>query len=304
MASSQIIIPANVPVALRETFTKNYNLITKNTDRFFLFVCDHKMEHLNIDFCGAEIPEEVGHPEHLFKIAQSHMMGAFATHLGLIDRYGLAYPTIPYIVKLSVKTNTAQPPGWWQKIQPYSYDPMSQQLWHVQDVIALQEEHNLSIPGVGITIYLGSVHESIMLEQAAQMIYQAHQHGLVAIVWAYARGALIQEEDNPAIIAGAAGVAASLGADFVKVKQPTDNLHQVIVAAGNTGVICAGGSKEDDATLLQQIYDNLQNGARGCAVGRNIFQRKASEAINLSKAIADIVYKNKTPQEALSLYHV
>ena len=40
-------VPADVPERKQNIFIKNYNAITRNTDRLFLFSCDHKIEHLN-----------------------------------------------------------------------------------------------------------------------------------------------------------------------------------------------------------------------------------------------------------------
>ena len=78
----------------------------------------------------------------------------------------------------------------------------------------------LNILAVGYTIYLGSEHEATMLHQAARIIYDAHQHGLITVLWIYPRGKAVADEKDPHLIAGATGVAACLGSDFVKVNYP------------------------------------------------------------------------------------
>ncbi len=74
--------------------------------------------------------------------------------------------------------------------------------------------------GPGATIYLGSEYESTMLAEAGQLIAEAHAAGLLVVLWIYPRGKAVADEKAPALIAGAAGVALCLGADFVKVNPP------------------------------------------------------------------------------------
>lgn len=297
-----IFVPADVPVAKQDLFIKNYTMLTHNTNRFFLFSCDQKMEHLNYDFYGHSIHPHALHPEHMFRIASGGKIGAMATHLGLIARYGKQYPTIPYIVKLNGKTNL---------ITAEQDDPMSALLWNIDDVVCMKQENNLSIAGIGITIYLGSDYEAELLAQAAQSIYQAHREGLVAIVWAYCAAKAIERAEYVSLIAGAAGVAHSLGADFVKIKMsdPSQTLVQfqylalASAAAGNTKLLCAGGPRVAVSQLLTTIYDQIHNGnASGVAIGRNIFQHSLPEAIALTHAVWDIVYDNSDSKSSFTRY--
>ncbi len=294
-------VPADVPERKQNIFIKNYNAITRNTGRLFLFSCDHKIEHLNKDFYGPNINTQAIHPEHLFRIASQGNIGAMATHLGLIARYAQQYPTINYIAKLNGKTNV---------VPLAEQDPKSALLWTVDDVMNIQQNNNIMIAGVGITVYLGSEYEAEQLAQAATTIAHAHSEGLVTIVWIYSRGAAITQENSPELIAGAAGVGVSLGADFIKLKPPatTDistsaqNLKIACAAAGNSKVICSGGEQMKAQEYLAQIYDQIHNGdSAGTATGRNIFQRSLTESIALTNAIAGIVYDNIDLKTSISL---
>ncbi len=97
------------------------------------------------------------------------------------------------------------------------------------------------------------------------------------------------------------------GSDFVKVKPPQEtsissaqHLAVATQAAGNTGVICSGGKAIPAQQFLQELYDQINVGnARGCATGRNIFQHDLTIAVAMTKAIAAIVYENKTVEQAL-----
>ncbi len=300
MKSDSIFIPADVPNKAETEYRTNYAAITHNTQRLFLFSCDQKIEHMNDDFMVSDIPADAKNPEHLFRIADQGRIGAMATHLGLIARYGKKYPNINYMVKLNGKTNL---------IDTKQRDPRNALLYSVHDVKKLKEHSNLAIRGIGLTIYLGSEYEHETLAQAAQAVFDAHHHGLVTILWIYIRGKNIADEQDPHLIAGAAGVAHALGTDFVKIKPPKstpdmDSAHHiktVTVAAGNTGVICSGGKKQKPEIFLQELYDQIQiGGARGCATGRNIFQHSLQDAINMTNAISAIVLDNAHVKNALN----
>jgi DhnA family fructose-bisphosphate aldolase class Ia len=298
-----IFIPADVPEKKHDLFTKNYASITRHTGCLFLFSCDQKIEHLNNDFYGPDINPQALHPEHFFRIAAQGNIGAMATHLGLIARYGKQYPDINYIVKLNATTNL---------VQSEQQDPISRLLWTVEDVINFKNNNKLMIAGVGITIYLGSEYESEHLAQAAHVITQAHAEGLVVIAWIYPRGKAVCNEDNPNIIAGAAGVAVSLGADFAKIKPPANTdmltsahaLKIACAAAGNTKIVCSGGKKTDVAEYLKEIYNQIHEGdAAGTATGRNIFQRSLSEGVALTHAISALVYDNVDLKTSIALFN-
>ncbi len=284
-----MFIPADVPLYARQEFRTNYLTLTKGTERLFLFAADHKIEHLNNDFYGPHIDPAAHHPEHLFSIAQQPCIGGFATQLGLVARYGQKHPTIQYVIKLNSKTNLVP-----LDVQ----DPMSQQLWSIDDVLAFKKASGLSIRGIGLTLYIGSTYEGAMLAQAAQSILHAHQNGLVTILWVYPRGKAVVPKDEASLLAGAAGIATALGADFVKIHSPRSEhaeapqtpLGIISQAAGNTKVIYAGGSAYDTTELLHTIEVQLSSGSSGVAIGRNIYQHSLPDALKLTRDISKLVY--------------
>lgn len=270
-------------------FKKNYAAITKDTGKLFLFAGDQKIEHMNsVD------------PKVLFDLASQTECGAFATHLGLIQQYGTDYPNVNYIAKLNGKTNL---------VPREQQDPFSKQLWSIDDVLLLKQETGINLCGVGYTIYLGSAHEALMLHEAAQIVQEAHHHGFVAILWIYVRGKAVTAECSPHLIAGAAGVGATLGADFVKVKTPQSTekessaqaLQQAVSSAGKTKVICAGGPVQQPTDFIRELHEQLTiGGTAGAAVGRNIYQHAPEKATKIAKATAGLIYKNYSLEQALT----
>ncbi len=294
-------VPADVMPEMRETYIDNYLAATRGTGRLMLFACDQKIEHLNKDFYGEGIDISDGDPEHLFEIASQGVIGVMAGQRGLIAQYAADYPDVNYLVKMNSKTNL---------VKTSQQDPYSPQLCDLEAVLAMREA-GVNIVGLGYTIYLGSEFESQMMAEAGELIAEAHAEGLLVVLWIYPRGAAVKEEKDGDLIAGAAGVAVCLGADFVKVNPPaaTDSAKSAELlaiasrAAGRCGLVCAGGSKADAKTFLSDLYDQIHvGGACGNATGRNIHMRSLDEAVRLTRAISAITLADYDPEEAMDVF--
>ncbi len=298
-------IPLDVPAAARERYRENFRLMTRGTGRLMLFAGDQKVEHLNSDFVGENelgpIPADDADPEHMFRIASRGTIGVFATQLGMIARYGADYPDVNYLVKLNSKTNL---------VKTDTMDPLSELWLDVDAVVELARESGLKIPAVGYTIYLGSTHEPRMLSQAARLVNAAHRHGLLVVLWIYPRGRSVADEKDPHLIAGATGVALTLGSDFVKVNYPraegresSEIFKEAVAAAGRTRVVCAGGSSTDSRAFLQRLHDQIHvSGAQGHATGRNIHQKPLAEAVRMCDAISAITLAGMGVDDAHAIY--
>jgi fructose-bisphosphate aldolase/6-deoxy-5-ketofructose 1-phosphate synthase len=297
-----IRIPADVPEISKNEYVKNYNLITHNTGRLMLFAGDQKIEHLNDDFFGENVSTEDNDPEHLFKIASKAKIGVFAAQLGLIAQYGLDYPSLPYLIKLNSKTHL---------VKTAQSDPFSSLLHDIDQVIEFKKNSGLNVIAVGYTVYLGSEYEAQMLAECAQVIYEAHQHGLLTVIWCYPRGKAVPDEGDKHLIAGAAGAMASLGADFVKINPPKKDgktnpllLKEATVSAGRTKVVCAGGSSKEVPAFLQELYDQIHiGGTSGNATGRNIHQKSLNDAVKFANAIFAITVEDKSVDEAIKIFN-
>ncbi|MCX6794825.1 MAG: aldolase [Candidatus Falkowbacteria bacterium] len=296
-----IKIPLSVPSRKKNEYLKNYRVLTNNSGHLLLIAGDQKVEHLNDDFYGPGITPEDKNPEHLFKIAAASGGGALAVHLGLISRYGHDYSSLPYIVKINGKTNLGEGEKNSGKVW-----------WPVEDVTKFKKQSGLKVAAIGYTLYLGGIYEAKMLAKAAKAIFEAHQAGLLAILWVYPRGKNIKEEDIHTI-AGGAGVAAALDADFVKIKYPyglkdkkatAGKFKEAVEAGGRTKVICVGGDKRPVKELLEHLKAQISiSGTVGLAVGRNLHQRPLEEATRLGAALGAIIFHNKSAAEALAIYN-
>lgn len=303
-------VPADVPKSMKDEYVKNYLKITHNSGNLMLFAGDQKIEHLNDDFYGKikvadkemQIALDDADPEHLFKIASKARIGVFAAQLGLIAKYGPSYKDVPYLVKLNSKSHL---------VKTAQKDPQSRAAWTVEQVVKFKKDSGLNIAVVGYTVYTGSEFESEMIKEAAQAAFLAHQNGLLAVFWMYPRGKAVLDEKDPHLVAGAAGMGACLGADFVKVNYPkpkegksAEAFREAISAAGKrTGVITAGGSSKGVKEFLQETWDQINiSGCRGNATGRNIHQKPLDEAVKLANAISAITIDGKSVDEAMKVY--
>ena len=300
--AEDVIVPLDVPKVFRETYVRNYLQVTHESGGLMLFAGDQKVEHLNKDFFGEGIPADDNDPEHLFRIASTAKIGVFATQLGIIARYGMSYPHVPYLVKINSKTDI---------VKTAQSDPFSGEWYDFHQIIDFRDNSGLNILGVGYTIFLGSEFEAEMLYQAAQLVYNAHQYGLITVLWIYPRGKAVSDEKDPHLIAGATGVALCLGTDFVKVNYPQKAGHEskeifkeAVLAAGRTKVVCAGGSSKEAREFLQELHDQINvSGAAGNATGRNIHQKPLAEAVRMCNAVYAITVEGASVDEALSIYN-
>jgi fructose-bisphosphate aldolase / 6-deoxy-5-ketofructose 1-phosphate synthase len=298
----KINIPCTVPKNKRAEYLKNWKIATRGTGKLFMYACDQKVEHLNDDFVGPGISPEVADPKHYFEIAKHAQIGVLGAQLGLIAKYADICPKVPLIIKANSKTNL---------IKKSDRDPFSNRWLAMEDIIDFKKDSGLNIVGVGYTVYIGSEFESESFGQAARIIYKAHQEGLLAVIWMYPRGQAVKNESDIHLLAGGAGVAVCLGADFVKINYPYDKptaetakkFREVVTAAGRTKVIPIGGAKMSEKKFLQQVHNQIHiSGTQGVAIGRNIFQRPLAEAIRMADAIAAVALYDYSVENAHKIF--
>jgi len=304
--SAEVRIPADVPKLKEKEYVKNILTVTHGVGRMALFAGDQKIEHLNDDFYGEGVSPENANPEHLFQIASKAKISVFAAQLGLIGRYGRDYPNIPYLVKLNSKTNL---------VKTSTADPVSTAMVNLEQVMRFKHDSGLNIVGVGYTMYLGSEFENEMMSELGNIIFEAHQQGLFTVVWMYPRGKSVPNERDPHIVAGATGVACSIGTDFVKVNYPklggtadpetrAQAFQEAIAAAGHCKVLCSGGEKMEPRAFFQQLHDQIHiSGASGNATGRNIHERSLDEAVRFANAIYAITIEDASVDDAVRIFN-
>jgi class I fructose-bisphosphate aldolase len=152
--------------------------------------------------------------------------------------------------------------------------------------------------GVSLHINLGDASEPEMLEDLGHVGAACAQWQIPLLVMIYVRGAGIATPVPDTAIAHCTRAAAELGADLIKIPNPAEQATlQAIADSIAVPVVVAGGSrKEEPLPFLEGIERALQAGARGVAIGRNVFQRREPE--HLLRAVRKMVHENLTAREA------
>jgi len=231
---------------------------------------DQGLEHGPSDFNDKNID-----PTYIIKIAKQGKYNALIFQKGIAEKYNpeIKKSQVALILKLNGKTNLVKG------------DPVSRQLCSVKEAIKLRAA------AVGYTIYLGSIHENIMLKEFEKIQREAHSKGLPVIAWIYPRGKSVKRKSSGELMAYAARTGLEIGADIIKIEYngKKEDLNWAVKSAGKVKVVIAGGIKKEKKLLLKQIKEVMQAGATGLAIGRNIWQNK--EPLKITNKIKMIIWK-------------
>jgi len=94
-------------------------------------------------------------------------------------------------------------------------------------------------------------------------------------------------------------VGVELGADFIKAPfvGSAEEYKKPIEACYRPVVVLGGAKEDDEKTLLENVAQAMNAGAKGVAIGRNIWQHTAPEQV--CKALVAIVHKGANVSQAL-----
>lgn len=241
----------------------------ENNGKIMFLAYDQGFEHGPVDFNEKSVD-----PNYIMKIAQNGNFTGVVFQEGVAARYYKKESNIPLIVKLNGKTSFQ------------GEEPLSLQLCSVKKAA------EMGAIGVGYTIYVGSEFEEQMLVEFSRIEDEAHELGMIVIAWMYPRGKKVSgREADRDVVAYGARLGLELNADFVKVPYTGDpeSFNWVVRAAGRTGVLAQGGKKMDWENLEEEITGVMKAGAKGIAIGRNVWQDENPNEV--SKKLAEIVYK-------------
>ncbi|WP_290901395.1 2-amino-3,7-dideoxy-D-threo-hept-6-ulosonate synthase [Ferroglobus sp.] len=165
-------------------------------------------------------------------------------------------------------------------------------------VATVEEAIKLGADAVSVHVNVGSETEANQLEKLGKIAKECAEWGMPLLAMMYPRGNGINQFDEKAVSL-AARVGAELGADIVKTNfTGSIESFKKVTEGCPVPVVVAGGEKMDSPEdILRMVEMAMDAGARGVAIGRNIFQ--AENPKKMTKAIAMIVHENATHKEAL-----
>ncbi len=168
-------------------------------------------------------------------------------------------------------------------------------------VCKVEEAMKMGADAVSIHVNVGSETESDQLKKLGTVAEQCDFWGIPLLSMMYPRGKKVTNPHDPEMVAHAARVGAELGSDVIKTVYTGDiDSFRNVVQGCPVPVVVAGGPKtETDEQFLQMIHEAIQAGARGVAIGRNVFQHP--DPIKMTRAITHIVHQNSSVEEALQI---
>ncbi|MBN2487811.1 MAG: class I fructose-bisphosphate aldolase family protein [Methanosarcinaceae archaeon] len=166
-------------------------------------------------------------------------------------------------------------------------------------VTTVEEAIKVGADCVSVHINVGAEDEANMLQDLGFVARKCDEWGMPLLAMMYPRGAKVTSEHDVEYIKHAARIGAELGADIVKTNYTGDiDTFLEVVQGCPVPVIIAGGPQMDtEHELLQMVYDSLQAGGRGVAIGRNVFQ--SDDPTALVSNISKIIHHGMTVEEVL-----
>lgn len=164
---------------------------------------------------------------------------------------------------------------------------------------SVEDALRIGADAVAVSAFPGAPEEEDSLRTLAMIIGEAHDWGLPVMGEMVPGGFDSPDHMRTAeSIAIAARVGAELGADWVKIPY-AEGFDAVTSTCYVPAVILGGAKKGSEREMLEKIRTALDVGAKGVAIGRNIFQADNPKA--MVAAIAALIHDNVSIDEAMEI---
>jgi DhnA family fructose-bisphosphate aldolase class Ia len=152
--------------------------------------------------------------------------------------------------------------------------------------------------GAAVTVKFGHEREGAFTRQASLVADSCQRWGLPLMIEAMAKGKDLKSTDARGV-ALAARAAQEIGADFVKTYYTgdPDSFHKVVEGCP-VPIVILGGEKSDTLeSVFSDVWNSLQAGGKGIAMGRNIWQQNRTQA--MVEAMVGLVHEGWTVAQAM-----
>jgi len=152
--------------------------------------------------------------------------------------------------------------------------------------------------GAAITVKFGHEREGEFTRNASLAADECARLGLPLMIEAMAKGKDLKSTD-PKGVKLAARASMEIGADLVKTYYTGDpDSFREVVEGCPVPILILGGEKTDnDEDVISSVYYAMQAGARGIAMGRNIWGRENVQA--MIEAMAGLVHRKWSIEQAM-----
>lgn len=248
-------------------------------------------------------------PENIIRLAIEGGCNAVASTFGVLGLMSRKYAhRIPFIVKINHNELLSIPNRYDQTLFG-----------------TVKNAWDMGAVAIGATVYWGSQESTRQLKEIAEAFEQAHELGMVTILWCYTRneGFKVDGKDysTAADLTGQANhLGVTIQADIIKQKMPTTNGGYLAIKAGKTHslvyekltsdnpidlcryqvlncysgrirLINSGGESkgaDDLRVAVETAVINKRAGGMGLILGRKAFQRSFEEGIALLHSVQDV----------------
>ena len=152
--------------------------------------------------------------------------------------------------------------------------------------------------GAVVTVKFGHEREGDFTRQASFVADACERWGLPLMIEAMAKIKDMKASDPRGVLL-AARAAQEIGADIVKTYYTGDpDSFRKVVEGCPVPIVILGGEKSDTLeTVFSDVYHAMQAGAKGIAIGRNIWQHGKTKV--MVEAMVGLVHENWSTAQAL-----
>ena len=221
--------------------------------------------------------------ESINKVAEGKA-DAVLMHKGMVEHgyrgYGL---DIGLIIHASVSTALGPDPN--DKVQ----------------ACTVKEAIQLGADAISLHVNIGSETESAQLQILGNVARDCDHYGIPLLSMMYPRGKNIKNPYDKDLVAHVVRIGAELGSDIIKTVYTgcMDSFKEVVDGCPIPIIVAGGPKTNTDRELLEMISNVMDAGARGVAIGRNVFQHKSPT--KMTKAITKIVHEKQSIESALEV---
>jgi class I fructose-bisphosphate aldolase len=253
-------------------------------------------------------------PKNIIKLAIEGGCNAVASTFGVLGLNARKYAhKIPFIVKINHNELLTYPTKYDQTL-----------------FCKVKAAWDMGAVAVGATIYFGSEESNRQLKEIAEAFEEAHNLGMVTILWCYLRNdsfkkGTVDYHASADLTGQANHLGVTIQADIIKQKLPTNNFgfkeigfgkyddemyetlttnHPIDLCRlqvancymGKIGLINSGGGSEGDSDLMEAVTTaviNKRAGGSGLILGRKAFQRPFKEGVDLLNTLQSVYLEQK-----------
>jgi DhnA family fructose-bisphosphate aldolase class Ia len=164
---------------------------------------------------------------------------------------------------------------------------------------SIEDALRVGADALAVSAFPGAPNEEESLGILARVVGEAHHWGIPVMGEMVPGGFDSPDHMRTAeSIAIAARVGAELGSDWVKVPY-ADGFERVTSTCYVPAVILGGAKKGSEKDMLEKIRAALDVGAKGVAIGRNIFQAENPQA--MVAAVSALIHQDCSVEDALEI---